>query len=777
MFMVILLILGMGRGAWAQGEKPAGQRIRGVVTDKASGEPLYMVAVGLEGSASGAVTGADGSFVLEDVPLGRQTVSARYLGYEAAVVREILVGSAREVYLEIGLTERPVELEGVVVRPSVDKAEARNEMALLGGRMFSVEEAARYAGGMDDPARLAASFAGVVPSDVSQNGISIHGNAPGLLLWRLEGVEIPNPNHFADVESLGGGFLSGLSSNVLGNSDFFIGAFPAEYSNAVSGVFDMKLRNGNNRHFQHTFQAGVLGIDFASEGPVGKKNKASYIINYRYSTTSLIENVVSKEDMGGSLGYQDLNLKLNFPTRRAGTFSLWGIGMIDKVDPIVDDLSDWDYLEDGILAGAKQKSGAAGLSHKYLFGNNRTSLNTTLAVTHSDSHIDEEFCDLEDRRSPRTDLEVNTTNLVATASLNHKFSPRHTNKTGATWTNIRYDMNMDHTPLFNQPLLNYANSEGRTNLFSAYTSSRINIGRDFLFTLGLSAQHLVLNKNTSVEPRAGLKWQASAKSSFAAGYGLHSRMEKADVYFVKDAAGNQPNRNLDFTKSHHFILSYAYRISDDMNLRIEPYYQQLFDVPVSESGSYTVLNRKDFYMTELLVSRGKGRNYGIDLTFEKYLSRGIYYMVTASVFDSRYRAGDGRWYDTRYNRRFTANGLIGKEWTLGRDMLGVNLKATVMGGQRYTPVDEAATLAHPDKEVQYDETKAYSEQFAPMFIGDFSISYRMNRKRVAHEFAAKSVNATKAKDYVEHRYNIRTGEIEPYRPSTSMFNISYRIEF
>src|SRR5690606_16830538 len=134
-------------------------------------------------------------------------------------------------------------------------------------------------------------------------------------------------------------------------------------------------------------------------------------------------------------------------------------------------------------------------------------------------------------------------------------------------------------------------------------------------------------------------------------------------------------------------------------------------------------------------------------------------------------------YNTRYNRRFVLNGLIGKEWMMGNNMLGINLKATVMGGKRYTPIDEEATLAHPDHAVQYEEIRMFARQFNPMFIGDFSVSYKLNRRRGAHEFALTSVNATRQREYIEHRYNIKSGSIEPYRPATSLFNVSYRIEF
>ena len=775
--IILIVSLLLSEVLFAQNTEQLTQTIRGVITDKASGEKLEYIHVGIENTQMVTTSDKDGIFILKNVPIGRHTLYASSIGYETAIIKEVLVGSAKEVYLEIAMTEKLTELDAIIIKPKVNKAGSLNKMALLGAQMFSVEEAGRFAGGMDDPARLVSSYAGVATPSVSNNGISIRGNAPSLLQWRLEGIEIPNPNHFADIDVLGGGFLSALSSNVLGNSDFFIGAFPAEYNNAVSGVFDMKLRNGNSHKYQHTFQLGVLGIDFASEGPISKKNNSSYILNYRYSTTGLIEKLGSKEDLGGTLAYQDLNFKFNFPTKRAGTFSLWGVGFIDEVDPILDDPSEWKYLDDGVLSGAQQKSGSAGLSHSYLFDNLKTSLKTTFAATHLRNSIEEEFYDLDQNKSPKTDLNANTTNLVVTSALNHKFSSRHTNKTGITFTNINYDMNLDFTPVFEQPLENFTNSKGNTNLISAYSNSQINISNYFTFTAGLNIQHLTLNGNTTIEPRVGLNWQATPKNSFGAAYGLHSRMEKPDVYFVKDEKGNLPNKDLDLIKSHHIMFSYNYRITDDMNLKIEPYFQSLYNVPITEAGSYSILNRKEFYMTETLISKGKGKNYGVDFTFSKYLTNGMYYMVTTSLFDSRYKAGDGNWYNTRYNRRFIANGLVGKEWMLGRNMFSVNLKASMLGGQRYTPVDEAATLAHPDKEVQYDETKMYSKQFSPMFIGDFSISYKMNRKNVSHEFAVKSVNATGQKEYIEHKYNTKTQVIEPYKTATSVFNISYRIEF
>lgn len=764
----------------AQDNKPV-QTIRGIAIDYASGTPIpYATVQLLDLPQMGTTTDNDGKFVIKNVPVGRYDLQASFLGYEPTIFREIMLTSAKEVSLEVQMKENTRLLEEVVVRPRINKEEPMNKMALSGARMLSVEEASRFAGGMDDPARLVSSFAGVT-SAVGSNGISVHGNAPSLLQWRLEDVEIPNPNHFADVASLGGGVLSSLSSNVLGNSDFYTSAFPAEFNNAVSGIFDMKMRNGNSQKFQHTLQAGVLGLDAASEGPLSRKHNASYLFNYRYSTTGLMNKVSPAGDLEQEMDYQDLNFKLNFPTQKAGIFSVWGTALIDKIKPEIKTPDEWDYMEDAKDSRMKQTSAAAGLSHRYFFDNGGL-LKTSLATTYSKTDVWESIYDNNMDSAPFLDFQSRYTNLVLTSSFNKKYSSRHTNKTGFTWTNMHYDMDFDLAPLYTEPMQRISEGKGTTNLLSAYSSSLFTFNDKLSATLGVNGQLLTLNNTWTIEPRASVKWQATSKSSFGLGYGLHSRMEKLDVYFVKTQAtgDKQVNKDLDFTKTHHLSLSYNYRISDDMNLRVEPYFQYLYDVPVMADSSYSVPNRNTFYVEDALVNKGNGRNYGIDVTFEKYMTKGFYYMITASVFDSKYKGGDGVWHNTKFNRNYVLNGLIGKEWMIGRDkrdVLSVNLKLTYQGGDRYSPVDEQATLAHPDKETQYDETRAYSLQLSPMFLANYTLSYRMNRNKVSHEFAVKGMNATGYKEYFGHEYNLKTGVIEPRRLKNSIFNITYRLDF
>ena len=767
---------------WGQKEgRILTQSVRGRVIDAASGYPVAYASVYLMGKTEvGGVTDSLGRFVIKNVPIGRHDIQASFVGYEPTIFREILVTSSKEVYLTIPLKESIKELDEVMVRPQLNKEQPLNKMVTTGARMLSVEEASRYAGGMDDPARLVSSFAGISPS-MSTNGISIHGNAPHLLQWKLEDVEIPNPNHFADLSILGGGILSGLSSLVLGNSDFFTGAFPAEYDNAVSGVFDMKLRNGNNQKIENTFQIGLLGIDFASEGPLTRKHNSSYIFNYRYSTTGLLGNI-GAVDIDGTLDYQDLNFKLNLPTRKAGVFSIWGTALIDKSKGDFEENTDkWESIGDMMKSSTKQYMGAGGISHRYFF-NNETQLKTTLAVTYFKHEGTMTSYDWNLNSAPFLDLNRSNTNLIFTTAITRKFSAKFTSKTGITYTKMYYDMDMNLAPHQMHPMELISQGKGNTDLISGYTNSSIGISEQVTLNVGVNARVLTLNNSWTLEPRAGIKWQFSPKSSFALAYGLHSRMEKMDVYFVKtQGTGDRSvNKDLGFTRAHHVMLSYGFKVSDNMNMKIEPYFQQLYDVPVIADSSYSVLNRRDFYVENALVNRGKGRNIGVDITLERYLNKGLYYMVTASIFDSKYYGGDRKWRNTLYNRNFIINVLGGKEWMVGRDkqnMFSVNFKITLQGGDRYAPVDEVATLLDPDREVQYDETKAFSKQFSPMFITNFSVGYKINRKKVSHEFSIKSLNTTGCEEYYGHEYNFKTDKIKPIRGATSLPNVSYKLEF
>ncbi len=753
------------------------QNIRGRVRDGASDVPLPYVYVVINTNPTiGTTTDSIGNFVLPHVPVGRYDIEASYLGYESTIIKEILVTSGKEVVLEIPLKEKLFELNEVVVKPTINKSQPMNKMASASARMLSVDEASRYAGGFDDPARLASSFAGVA-GNMGNNGIVVRGNAPKFLQWRFEEIEIPNPNHFADVTGFGGGGLTALSSQVLGNSDFFTGAFPAEYGNALSGVFDIKMRNGNNNEVENTVQIGLIGMDAASEGPLKKGSRSSYLFNYRYSTMALLEPLLP-EDAGG-VRYQDLSFKFNFPTKKAGTFSLWGIGLIDRSGTTAEtDPDKWEFMQDKEDQDVKQYMGAAGLAHRIQL-NNTAFMKTTLAATVSGLDMHTERMNNAMQLQPQNVINKTDWNFILHSYINKKFGARHTNKTGITVTGLMYNMLLKEVPKTGSPMQTFADENGFSTLLAAYSNSSINISDKWTVNAGLYGQFFTLNNQYTIEPRLGLKYAFAHNQSLSLAYGLHSRLEMLNYYFSRSIEGKEINKDLDFTRSQHLVLSYDMNIGNDFHLRVEPYVQQLFNVPVIADSSYSFINlQKDWFIQDKLENTGKGFNYGIDVTFEKFMSQGYYFMLTGSLFNSRYKGGDAIWRDTRYNRNFLFNFLTGKEWMVGnkkQNIFSANIRLSYQGGDHYSPVNDEESLNKQD--VVYDEIHAFEKQLSPAFLGHFTVSYKINRKKVAHEFAIKVINATNYKEFYGHRYNFKKHTIEEEREALMIPNVSYKIEF
>lgn len=760
------------------GQQPA-QTIRGVVTDQASQFPVAYANVILlhTDPVVGTITDMDGNFALPDIPVGRYDVQVSAMGYEPSIIREVQVSSAKETYLTVQLKESAIALDEVALTPNVNKEQPLNGMATASARMLSVDEASRYAGGFDDPARLAASFAGV-SSNIANNGIAIRGNAPKFLQWKMEGIEIPNPNHFADLSAFGGGGLTALSTQALANSDFFTGAFPAEYGNGLSGVFDIFMRNGNNQRHERAFQAGITGLEAFSEGPLGRAHRSSYLVNYRYATLGLIASLLPEN--AGGVSYQDLSYKIQVPTEKAGVFSVWGIGLTDRSGQEAErNPARWFYDSDREDQTVKQYMGATGINHTCFFSE-KTYVKTSLATTVNGIDLNTKRLDDELAFQPENTINNRDWRFVFASFVNTKFSAKHTNKTGIALTGMCYDLLLREVSPDDGMLRTIADESGFSSLLSAYTSSAVNFSDKLTLTLGVNSQLFTLNNRYTIEPRLGIQWQFAPSQSAGVAYGLHSRIERLNYYFTRDAEdGRQYNKDLDFTKAHHIVLSYDANLAEQLRLKVEPYFQYLFRVPVVDGSSFSFLNlQDDWFFREKLVNNGKGINYGVDITLEQYLTRGLYFLLTGSVFNSRYRGGDEIWRDTQYNRKYLFNFLAGKEWMTGKNrqnVLGLNVRLSYQGGDPYSPLDEAASFAA--KEAVQDETRAFSSRFPAAFTSHLTFTYRLNRVNKAHEFALKVINTTGYKEFSGFQYNLIHNRVDERREAIFIPNLSYRFEF
>jgi len=755
------------------------QTIKGNIIEESTQEPIPFATIVIMGTdpIMGTSSDVDGNFIIDNVPIGRYDLKISFLGYEPVIKPEIVVTSAKIVVLNIGLVESTYSLGEIVITPRVIKEKPINKMATVSARMLSVEEANRYAGGFDDPARLAASFPGVA-SSVGNNAIVIRGNAPKFLQWKIEGNEIPNPNHFADLGAFGGGGLTALSSNLLANSDFYTAAFPAEYNNALSGVFDIRMRNGNSSEFEHSLEVGAIGIDFASEGPLNRKNNASYLVNYRYSTLGVISSLLPEEAQGTN--YQDLSFKIKLPTKKAGLFSIWGIGLIDKSGTTPEtEIENQNYYQDIEQQDVKQYMGAFGLNHRLIF-ENAAYLSSTLAVSTNGIDLKTDRLDNSFQLQPENEINNKNYNITLKSFLNKKFSSKHTNKTGITLRKMGYDLILKDTDNSTNDLSTLVSEDGFSTLISTYTSSSFSL-KDFKINIGLNTQLFTLNNHYTIEPRLGLSYQLNQNNKISFGYGLHSRIEPLNIYFANttNSISALANKDLDFSKAHHFVVAYDWNITAKLHLKIEPYFQYLYSVPVIENSTSSLLNlQNDWFINDAYVNLGKGRNYGLDLTLEQYINDGLYYLISGSIFNSNYKADTDIWYNTRFNKNYLFNALLGKEFKIGKNkqnVLGINLKLSFQGGDRYSIIDNTASTIEQD--VVYNETTPFTEQTKTSFITHFTINYEWYKEKTTHKISLKVLNATNYKEFQGHRYNIKTNMVEEYREALMIPNISYKISF
>lgn len=792
LYTTILCCLALTLSAVAQYK----QTIKGTITDKESKIPLVGVSVSVIDvePVQGTVTNTEGEFIIKDVSVGKHTIQLSYLGYNSVTMQGVLVTSAKEVILNVEMEESANKLDEVVIK---DRREHINEMALISTRTFDVQETERYAGSRADPARMASNFAGVVGADDSRNDIVIRGNSPQGVLWRLEDIDIPNPNHFA-VSGTSGGPVTILNNKTLANSDFFTGAFPSEYGNSTAGVFDLKMRNGNTDRYEVTGQLGFLGTELAAEGPISRKQKSSFLFTYRYSTLKLFEGLNIKIGTNSVPSYQDGAMKLNFPMGKKANLSFFGIGGTSKIDLIVSNLTEQPeelYGESDRDQYFSTNTGVLGTSFSYII-NSTTYSKITIAQTATDVRA------THDKVFRAPDFSVDslkyilgyrflTNATVAHWYLNKKLNSRNTLKGGiiANYYNLDLvDSSRQYPPTLQtwQHRLNY---QGNTTLLQAYLQYKYRPSDAITITAGLHGQYLTHNGSKALEPRVGLRYTATSNNIFTIGYGLHSQLQPLYQYFTalpQNSVNAMHNYNVDFTRSHHSVAGFEHIFSRVLRLRSEVYYQYLYNVPIEQrmGSSFSGLNQGSNFsrlFPDTLVNAGTGYNYGLELTIEKSFSDNYYIMLSGAVFDSKAKGNDGVYRNTDYNSHFAANLLTGYEYKLGKNsVLLTGLKITYAGGRRYSPPDVAASNIEGDLIVI--DSLRNTLQFKNYFRADIKLGVRINRKKVTHEIAIDLVNIMNTKNILSNTYNYDLASQGQY-PFVTQYQLGflplfyYRVDF
>jgi|TARA_B110000196_G_scaffold144820_1_gene125323 hypothetical protein len=786
--------------------------ISGTVIDSEARYPLpgaYVQISTIEGFMT--PTDMDGRFSFSDVPIGRHVVKLSFMGYESRTIDGIVLMSGRPVVLEVKLSENVFAIEAAEVT-AIKTGEVMNEMATVSARAFTVEETDRYAGSRGDPARMASNFAGVQGADDSRNDIVVRGNSPSGVLWRIEGVDLTNPNHFS-VPGTGGGPVAIVNNKTLANSDFFTAAFPAEFGNSTAAVFDLKLRNGNQDHWHGSAQLGFLGTEVLVEGPLNRDKRSSLLINYRYSTASIFSALGIDIGTSAVPKYQDGSFKLFTPTKGGGSLSFWGIGGNSSVDILISNQVAPErniYGDNDRDQYFRTGTGMMGLTHTQPL-NSRSYIKTTLAVSRDRQDSDHDYVtrDLLITGSDTSYTNINTSPLMTYGFVKDRVAlavhANHKLETTKGTATLRMGLNTDLMMWSFQDSIRAFTDEpdslgawGKrwdSDMNGALIQPFIQVKRRpneaLTWTAGL---HVMVDTRTGsaslFEPRLGIQWVSKGGTVWSAGSGLHSQIQSPYIYASTTSTEvtgqlNMPNQELGFTRSLHNVIGMTRQLSDLWTLKLEAYHQHLFDIPVAdlstawgaENGSYSLINAGGGFsrlFPDTLLNEGTGRNMGVEITLSRAFREGWFVLFTASVFDAKYKGADGVSRNTDFNGKYSWNFLASKEWKLSPSLgLVTGLKATQAGGRWYGPVDDDASLAQ--REIIFIDQDRNTQQFDDYFRLDIKTNLTWNRPETTHELGIDFVNILGTENILKLTY--APDEMDPSDPNYSPVREEYQLGF
>jgi hypothetical protein len=752
------------------------QTVKGTITDQVTGNPLVKASLKFtNGSAEqGTQTDESGKFSI-DLAVGRYKTMVSYTGY-GHVEQELLVIAGRQAIVSIQLAPSVQTLKEVEVSSGSLPAE------LPGLRSLSIEKTLRVPANFFDPVRVATAYPGVVAANDQGNSIIIRGNSPNGLLWRLNGLDIVNPNHLANAGTISdkpmanGGGVNILSAQMLGRTDFYMGAFPSNYGNALSGIIDMSMRQGNTDKREHTAQASLIGLDYATEGPIGKSKNTSYLVNLRYSTVGLLSKLgVNFGDE--SITFKDFSFNIHSNLKKGGQLSFFGFGGDSKNDFDAKQPEAWKEDKDKYSIHYSSKAYAVGMNYSAPAFNGK--FFAGISYSSNDQNRDQQVSD----KIPTTEVRL----LYDRYKLNNAIMS----------TNFRFETSLSQKTIWEVGVMtNYMNNDLRlgksigcitcisnptgaltsTNqgfLVQPFTNFRVDVSSSLFMNVGARYLQYTFNNSSSFEPRLSLTFRPTENSSIDLAYSLVSQLQLPQVYVA------YANEDLGLTKSHHFDASYRKTLSSGLNLRMGVFYQRLFNVPIeaNTTSTFSTINLMEGFVPGYLVNEGTGDNYGIDLTLEKMFYNRNYFLVGGSYYDSKYTAGDGVKRNTRFNGHYTLSAVYGKEWTKAEKnrTIGLNTRVLYLGGLRQSAVN--VNYSRDNNETVYNVDNPFNEKLKDYFRIDLRLSFRKNKPGYTRTFAVDIQNLTSQQNEAYQYYDFTQQKIVNKYQLGIIPVLVYRIDF
>ncbi len=741
-----------------------GQLVIGKVKEVNSKIPIAQANVSVyqkEELITGAVTDSVGYFQLIDVLPGRYKLVVTYTGYEGFEM-ELLVISGKKSSLEIRLRESSMVLDEVVIRP--DNLSGANVTTI------SIEKAMRVPANFFDPVRMLTSYPGVVAANDQSNSIVVKGYSPNAILWRLQGLDIISPNHLANAGTLSdrpvanGGGVNVLSAQLLDQTDFYSGSLPAPYGNALSGVMDMKLRAGDSDKTRYTLQASVIGLDAAVEGPISKSRQSSFLANYRYSTVGLLSN--AGVDFGGeSISFQDFSFHLNAPSHKGGNLSVFGLGGLSANRFQAREEIEREEEKDRYDIDYTGKVFALGLVNQFKPSRTSVTIGASVSGQLQDRNAETDAANIY----PMVLLdEYSSTRLLISGFIKAVYTLEKASLETGLMTNY-FDQSLSSQRITSgNAFVNNVRGGMNGLLLQPYINWSKPIGKYWNATTALRYVYFTYAEASSLEPRLQIA-RTLNRGSIGLSYGITSQVQQLQTYLVND-------NDMPLTKSHQIALEMKQTLARGLRFVSSVYYHQLFDAPAMtlSNSVYSTLNQLEEIPPSFLMPSGSGRNYGVEGLVEKRFYGDTYFMVSGSLYESKYRS-EASYQDTRFNGNFTSSFLTGKEWKKTNRSFGVHARVLYLGGLREAVIDEVASAEAGTTIYIYQN--GFSEQLPNYFRTDLRVSWRKNKPGYTRTLSIDIQNLTGQKNVGFHYYDTFLQKVKTKYQVGLIPVIAYRVDF
>ncbi len=663
------------------------QILRGRVIEAVSRAPISDAAITIHNTKFSTTANTEGMFQMEQIPVGRYRLTISSIGFQPLILTDILVESGKETVLEIILNTSNTALDTFVYVAQALGRSTTNfpSVSLIEKLRF------QYPATFADPARYASFAAGVATDNDQANNLSIRGISPNAMQWYLQGAEIVNPNHLSnagtlsDRASANGGGVMILSAQLLENTTLYQGAMPPQYGNALAGALDMRLRKGNDSRRQNTVQLSLIGLDAATEGYFNKGKKASYLINYRYATVGLLSKLgvpLGDED----INYQDLSFNLNFPTRKVGEFSIFGVGGVSENIFKAKKPGEWIADKDSQDISFKGRMGVLGLKHQVSLGKKMLWQSVFVASALDDSRDAIGYNRLEQPTKVES-IDNTHAKYFFKTEINSKLGGKPEQSRVFTEGSIGLIVKEEvvSSNLISKFFSNTSNkiSDGNGVWLIPYANLGGELSQKLHYKIGVRTVYFSFNEKFSLEPSAILNYNTSKNSFIQLNYSRQSQLIQPMLYFAKNSNGVYLNRSLDFVKSDNVGLSFNKNFKNALRMNAEAFYQTYSNVYYNNNNNSSLLDDLNSLTAISSGLVGTARSVGLALSTSQNLTNGLFWQLNAAIFDALWKDQRGIERNLTYNSRYTSNALLGKEWTRGslrNKFFGISGRAVLRGG-------------------------------------------------------------------------------------------------